>query len=349
MPHPGTTATYTNVQQLVSELRLDEAACRHAIDIAQLSPDSNDWRRYIDHFLTTVGALLILAGVSAFFAWNWADLSHMSKFALIQFGIVANVVLAWRLGIDSSGGRASLFASAFLVGVLLAVFGQVYQTGADPYGLFLGWAVLILPWVVIGRQAGLWMLLQVLLNLGFIMYWTQVLFPPNGWWQLSQLLGPLVWLASLMMDTTMGSIVFAMNAIALLAWEAGSARGISWMQGRWYPRVIALGALSTVLIPTLIMIIAASFGEKGGLSFVSPAIFSASIAACLYFYQYRRLDLFILTLSLFGAIMVIMSLAVHYMVTDIGSLLFLAILLTGQVAAAAYWLRNIAIRWETQS
>lgn len=349
MPQPGTTATYTNVQQLAIELRLDETACRRALEIAQLSPDSNDWRRYIDHFLITVGALLILAGVTAFFAWNWADLSHMSKFALIQFGVVTNVVLAWRLGIDSTGGRASLFASAFLVGVLLAVFGQVYQTGADPYSLFLGWAVLILPWAVIGRQAGLWMLLQMLLNLGFILYWTQVLDPPNGWWQLSQLLGPLVWLASLMMNTTMGSIVFAMNAVALLAWETGSARGVRWMQGRWYPRVIAFGALSTVLIPTLIMIIVASFGEKGGLSFLSPAIFGVSIAACLYFYQYRKLDLFILTLCLFGAIMVIMSLSVRYMVRDIVSLLFLAILLTGQVAGAAYWLRNIAKRWETQS
>jgi hypothetical protein len=190
------------------------------------------------------------------------------------------------------------------------------------------------------------MLLQVLLNLGFIMYWTQVLYPPDGWWQLSQLLGPLVWLASLMMNSTMGGIVFAMNAIALLAWETGSSRGVSWMQGRWYPRVIAFGALSTVLIPTLIVIVAASFGERGGISLISPIICGVAFAACLYFYQFRKLDLFILTLCLFGAIMVIMSLAVRFMFDGIGSLLFLAILLIGQVAGAAYWLREIARRWE---
>ncbi len=346
MAHPGTTASHANIHELAIALRLDETAYRRALEIAGLSPDSNDWRRYIDHFLTAIGALLIVAGVTAFFAWNWADLSHLSKFALIQFGIAANVVLAWRLGIDSIGGRASLFAGAFLVGVLLAVFGQTYQTGADPYGLFLGWAVLILPWVVIGRQAGLWMLLQVLLNLGFIMYWTQVIDPPDGWWQLSQLLGPLVWLGTLMLDSTMGSYVFALNAIALLAWETAAGRGNSWMQGRWYPRVIAFGALSTVLIPTLIMIIAASFGETAGLGFISPLIFGVSFVFCLYFYQFRRLDLFILTLCLFGAIMVIMSLSVRFMFRDIGSLLFLAILLIGLVAGAAYWLRAIAKRWE---
>jgi hypothetical protein len=34
------------------------------------------------------------------------------------------------------------------------------------------------------------------------------------------------------------------------------------------------------------------------------------------------------------------------MFRDIGSLLFLAILLIGLVAGAAYWLRDIAKRWE---
>lgn len=349
MRQPGTAANHANVHEIALELGLDESAYRRALALARLSPGRSEWRRYIDHFLTAVGALLIVAGITAFFAWNWADLGHMTKFGLIQFGIAATALVAWRLGIDSIGGRASLFASAFLVGVLLAVFGQIYQTGADPYGLFLGWAVLILPWVLIGRQAGLWMLFQVLLNLGFIMYWTQVLYPPDGWWQISQLLGPLVWLASLMMDSTMGSIVFALNAIALLAWETGANRGISWMQDRWYPRVIAVGALSTVLVPTLIMIVAASFGERSGLSLISPMIFAASFAACLYFYQYRKLDLFILTICLFGAIMMIMSFTVRTMLRDVGSLLFLAILLIGLVAGAAYWLRDIAKRWEANS
>ncbi len=349
MNRSSTAATNANVHELAVELGLDETAYRRALELARLSPGAATWRRYIDHFLTAVGALLIVAGVTAFFAWNWADLGHMTKFGLIQFGIVATAVLAWRLGIDSIGGRASLFASAFLVGVLLAVFGQVYQTGADPYGLFLGWAVLILPWVIIGRQAGLWMLFQVLLNLGFIMYWTQVLHPPDGWWQISQLLGPLVWLASLMMDSTLGSIIFAMNAIALLGWEVGASHGVSWMQDRWYPRVLAFGALTTVLIPTLIMIVAASFGEHSGLGFTSPLLFAASLAACLYFYQFRKLDLFILTVCLFAAIMVIMSFIGHTMLRDVGSLLFLAALLIGLVAGAAYWLREIAKRWEANS
>lgn len=349
MGQSATTASHSNVNELAAELGLSEAAYRRALEIAGLAPSRSDWLRNISHFLIAVGVLLIVAGVTAFFAWNWAGLGYMKKFALIQSGIVATAVLAWRLGIDSIGGRASLFSSAFLVGVLLAVFGQVYQTGADPYGLFLGWAILILPWVIIGRQAALWMLIQVLLNLAFIMYWTQVLDPPNGWWQLTQLLGPLVWLGSTVMNSDLASSLFVMNTIALLVWETVSRRGVSWMQGRWYPRVIAFSAFSTVLLPTLVIIFAAAFDERGGLTFVSPFLYIAATAACLYYYQYRKPDLFILTICLLGAIMVITSLFVRYMFRDIGSALVLAMLLIGQVAGAAYWLRNVSRRWKAKS
>ncbi len=349
MGHSRTSASHTNVLELATELSLSEAAYRRAFENAQLSPGEKEWLRYIDHFLTAVGALLIVAGITAFFAWNWADLSYMAKFAMIQSGIVATVVLAWRLGIDSIGGRSSLFAGAFLVGVLLAVFGQVYQTGADPYGLFLGWAVLILPWAIIGRQAGLWMLFQTLVNLALIMYWTQVLHPPPGWWQLSQLLGPLVWLGTMIMDSTLASILFAINVTGLLIWEYAANRGVDWMQGRWFPRLLAFGAFNTVLLPTLIIIIVRSFGEKTGLSFLSPALYIAATAACLYFYRYRKPDLLILTLSVFGGIMVLTSLFVRFMFKDAGGVLLLAILLIGQVAGAAYWLRNVSQQWESES
>jgi uncharacterized membrane protein len=205
MAQPGTTANHANVTRLATELSLDEAASRRAMEIAGLIPAAAAWRRYIDYFLMALGVALILTGAAAFLAWNWADLGRMSKFALLQGGIVLTVVAAWRLGLDSVAGRAGLLAAAILVGLLLALYGQVYQTGADPYGLFLTWAIMVLPLVLIGRQAGLWLLLVVLANLTLILYWTQVLNPPEGWWQLAQLLGPIVWLGSTVMDSTLAS------------------------------------------------------------------------------------------------------------------------------------------------
>ena len=342
-------ASHSNVQELAAELSLSENACSRALQLAELAPGRSDWLRYINHFLMTVGALLMVAGVTAFFAWNWADLDYWIKFALIQTGIAGLALLAWRLGIDSMGGRAALFSSAFLVGVLFAVFGQVYQTGADPYGLFVAWSILILPLAIIGRQAALWILFQTLLILALIMYWTQVVDPPNGWWQLAQLLGPLVWLSSTMMDSTLASLVFALNAVALIAWEYAVNRKVTWVQGRTYPRIIGFGALSSVLIPTVVFIVIASFGETIKLGFISPVLYAAASVAALYYYQFRRPDLLMLTMLVFGAILVCSTFFGRFMPMDTAGILMLAILLIGQVAGAAYWLRKVSRRWEAQS
>lgn len=343
------TANYAAVTEMAIAARLSGAACNRSYEIANLQPDHAGWRGYVDKFLMVVGAALIAAGIAAFIAWNWAELDRFAKFALIQSGIFGSAVLAWRFGLSTIAGKSSLFIVAFLTGILFALFGQVYQTGADPYGLFLAWAILILPLCVIGRQAGLWLLLHVLLSLTVIMYYTQVLHPPEGWWQIAQLLGPLVWLGATVTDSTLASTLYALNAIGLVIWEFGAHRGVSWMQGRTYPRLIAFGAFAVVLPSTLIMIFGASFGENAGLHFMSPLLLAIITAVGLWYYQFKRQDLMILTLCLIAAIFVVTSFAIRHVMTGTGSLLFLALLIIGQVAGAAMWLKSVAQRWESRS
>ena len=342
-------ANHANLQDVAATLRLSEVAYLRAIELAELRPSREVWLRYLDHFLTGVGVLFVVAGIAAFFAWNWADLGHMAKFALIQGGIVGAVALAWRFGLESMVGKSSLFAAAFLTGTLLAVFGQVYQTGADPYGLFLAWAILILPWAIIGRQVGIWILIQVLLNLTVIMYYTQVLHPPDGWWQLAQLLGPLVWLGSTLTDSTLASYLFALNGLAVVIWEFGASRGVVWMQGTLFQRLYAIAALTTVLIPTLIIVIAASLDETTRLRTISPILLVAATSASIYYYQYKRHDLLILTSCLLGVIMVITTFFARHLLESEGGLLGLAVLVIAQVAGAAWWLREVSRRWERDS
>ena len=342
------TVTHGNLLELAQQLKLTAQAYRRAADLAGLTASRDDWLRYIDRFLLTLGALLMASGIAAFFAWNWADLGHLTKFALIETALAAATLLTWRWGLDRLPGRLALLVAAILTGVLLAVFGQHYQTGADPYGLFLTWSLLILPWAVIGRQAGLWILFQLLLNLTLILYYTQVLHPPSGWWQLSQLLGPLVWLATTVMDSTLASYLFALNLAALIAWET-SARGIAWMQGRLFPRLFAFIALCTVLLPTLVIIVAAGFEEQARLSTASPLLLLLATSGALYYYRFRRHDLLILTCGLFGAILVITAFAIRHLALDPASLLLIAVLLIAQVAGAAWWLRRISLSWEERA
>lgn len=347
MTSSQTPASHSDLQELASRFAFSDAATERAFELAGLRPGGSTWRDYIGWFTLVVGTALIIAGVAAFFAWNWADLRHFTKFGLIEAGIVVCVIAAWKLGLDSAAGKATLFVAGFLVGVLFAVYGQVYQTGADPYGLFLSWALLVLPWALIGRQHGLWLLWVVLVNLAVIMYWTQVLDPPEGIWQLAQLFGPLFLLGALLTDSVLSGVVFAINAVALVAWEAGAARGSQWMRGALLPRAVAFLALAVVLPPTVIVILAATFGESIGLSLLSPVLLGLATAACIYYYQFRKTDLFILTCCAVAIITTVTSLAIKLMLGGAGSMLLLSLLLIGQVAAAAYWLRGVSRRWES--
>lgn len=64
-----------------------------------------------------------------------------------------------------------------MVGVFMAVFGQIYQTGADSYTLFLTWAIMILPWVIMAQFLPLWVLWLVVANLALSLWWDLGLYP----------------------------------------------------------------------------------------------------------------------------------------------------------------------------
>lgn len=342
-------ATPTRVRELADGLSLSEAARARALALLGVPPDAATWAQALDRFLLALGMLLLLAGIAAFFAWNWADLPRFAKFGLLQAGLVGAVALAWWRGLDTPSGRAALFAAAFLVGLLLAVFGQTYQTGADPYGLFLFWALLILGWALIGRQAAIWMLWILLVNLAFTMYWDQILFPGDDLArQLAEFAGPLFRLLAAMTDFRLAQWVFGLNLLVLLAWETLAARGIGWMQGRWLPRVVAVMALSAIVTATLAVIFL-TLADAGELVMrLVPLWFAVFALVCLWYYRERRQDLFMLAACLLAVIIVVTA-----YVASLGDgyehALLLSLLLIGQTAGATLWLRATARAWRSES
>src|SRR5918999_490511 len=127
---------------------LPPPALDRALEIATATPDHSAWHRFLSRTLALLGTALILAGVVCFFAYNWDRLGRFGKLGLIETGIVAAALVAW-WRLPRVSGQIALTAAAVLVGPLLAVYGQTYQTGADPYGLFLTWALLELALVAL--------------------------------------------------------------------------------------------------------------------------------------------------------------------------------------------------------
>jgi len=334
-------ATSVRLRHVAGRLRLSEESYTRAREIAGLAPDAREWRALIDRFLLAFGAALIVAGVTAFFAYNWAGLHKFWKFGLIEVGIVTGVWLsAWR-GLDTNQGKVALLVAGFLVGVLFAVYGQVYQGGADPYQLFVAWGLLIIGWALIGRQAGLWMLTLVLANLSVILYWTQVLYPQRLG---ADFLGPLVGLTGTFTDPRLADLVFVLNASALLLWEMLARRKVNWMQGRTLPRVVSLIALTPVLFSSLFLIV--GFDRTGRWSGVALVLFGTFAWISLHYFRFRVRDLFILTVCLMGGITIVTTFVAQFSGAGVGIAFVLAALVVGQTAGAALWLRRVAQQWE---
>lgn len=128
------------------------------------------WRQFLNLLLPMLGLSLSISGVLFFFAYNWADLHKFVKLGLLESMLLLLVALAFFTRWSPLMKQLLLTAASFLVGILFAVFGQIYQTGADTYQLFLGWTLFITLWAVATAYPWLWLLWLGLVNTTLYFY-----------------------------------------------------------------------------------------------------------------------------------------------------------------------------------
>ena len=104
----------------------------------------------IKKFFLLFSVVFLIAGVTSFTAYNWATMSNVEKLAVPSVLIIAGL-LAYLFLEKEIYKNLAIFFSSFMIGTLFAVYGQVYQTGADVWILFRNWAIfLIIPMVATG-------------------------------------------------------------------------------------------------------------------------------------------------------------------------------------------------------
>lgn len=316
-------ATPERLQALAAAGVLPPQAMERALELAVASPPRPWWRRFLSTTLMGLGALLALSGVIYFFAFNWAGLHRFGKFGLLMAAIAAAALTAWHLGERTAGQFALLFA-AVLVGPLLAVYGQAYQTGADPYELFLGWGALILPWVILARFAPLWLFEIILANVAAILFWDQVLDDAN--------------------PATLQFALAALNGTAWIAQEILAHRQVDWLQGRWLPRVLAVMTFSPLMIAAEEMFIELE-ADHGVLQVVCTLLLVAALVGMYAFHRRIRSELFFLTLGAACVLTLVTTLvghAVFDIMDDVLAFLFMPLVLIGEIGLVVWWLRNEA-------
>ena len=314
-------ATRAALEALYGVRLLGARARREAVGLVR---PPRMWWAWADRIVLFLGVTLLLAGIVFFFAWNWAAMAPWLKFSLIGGALLACIIGAGCMGFERITGRVTLLAASVLVGVFLAVHGQVYQTGADAFELFLAWAVLILGWVVLARFAALWVVWLTLVNTGVFLYWDQVMVQDSCYF----------------FPAAPFTILAVVNGLALLAREAGHGRGVDWLQDLWHRYLILAAVLTWLTTPVVVMI--TDFDEACIWTWVSAVLWAATLPAAVWFHRTRTRDLLSLTLLAASACVVVLSLLGRGLSEVVGEKVFLLImgfLILGVVSLAVFWLR----------
>lgn len=301
---------------------LDAAAFTRARQWLGPVPDAAQWRRFLDGLALWLGVALLAAGAICFIAANWDELGKFARLYGMQSVLVGAVVAAAWLGIARIAGQAALFLATVLLGGLLALVGQTYQTGADTWELFALWTALALPWALAGRNPALWLLWAAVLNVALALWLG---------------LRPQFWFG----DWDTAALVGVLNLVLLAGWELAAWR---WPEfhGRAGPRLLAAAALLGLTING----IADVFGDERFHVGAATGAWLLAVLALGHVYLRRRRDLAILAML---ALSVIASSTCWFgrVLLDgpgeaIGAWLLLALLVIAQAAVAAIVLRRLA-------
>ena len=321
-------ATPHRLRAAAQAASLSPRALDRGLEIAAATPDAPAWHRFLSRVLALLGTALVLAGVVCFFAYNWDRIGRFGKLGLIEVGIAGAALIGW-WRLPRLSGQIALTAAAVLVGPLLAVYGQTYQTGADPYGLFLTWALLIVPWVIAARFTALWVIEVILLDVAIALWWSQVLSPQ--WAE--------QWVSNFV-------IVALVHAIAIAAWEWQIRRAVPWLRERWAPHELALVGFASLVVAAGSFVVdpadyAGRFNVAGA---IAVALLIAFIVAAFWYFQQVRADRFMITAAgaagLALAAVVVGRIVIEDLDMEGWGFLLVALFVVAEITYGLRWLRQ---------
>ena len=292
-----------------------------ALTLAGASPGDAAWRALVRTALLVLGTALALSGVIFFFAFNWAQLGRLTKLLLVSSGVVSGTLAALFFGVERPAGKAALMAAAGMVGVVLAVHGQVYQTGADSHALFAAWAILISPWALGSGFSPLFVLCVTLLQLAIGLYWGARIDHDV----------PRTWMA------------LELAGVSLTAWAATQTLGktVSWLGASALARWFAFAAFAPLTVAAC-WFLAVDREAGGGIALATTALLIA-----FFVRRFRGRDLFALALAAAATIALVTcglgrALLPRNDRDAAPVFLLLGLVLVGEVAAATAWIRREA-------
>ncbi|MEQ1790215.1 MAG: DUF2157 domain-containing protein [Rickettsiales bacterium] len=283
-------------RQLVDELSVHKLISPEAREYALniLYPAKN-WGLWASRLLLVLGVSLVLAGIIYFFAFNWNEITPAMKLGSVQLAILVCIAAAYFQKLEQLPGKVLLLGASVLVGVFLAVFGQVYQTGADAYNLFIMWAALILPWVIITEFAALWVVWLVIANLALNLYWSQAAQPERD------------------MEFMIISYLAIFNSLFLTLREYFVSKQTKWLEGNWTRVILVVPILILAMIAGITYVVDSGHSNQ---AINISALISVIILVVFYvIYRFKLPDMWSLSATILSGC-IIVEVAILRIVTD---------------------------------
>lgn len=293
-----------------------------AKELAEIKPAPQAWIHFFNQLFVWLGSLAFSLSLIFFFAYNWADLGRFAKFAVIEICLVAFAVVYIKAERYKLVANAAMIVSCLLVGALLALFGQTYQTGADTWQLFASWLAIITPWVVVARLIPAWVLWLALSNISVALYFNT--FSVNHFLLFS------------FADSDSWAL-FLLNTSALCVWQFLSASQ-AWMQRKWMLHL--LGTTSGIIITYIVW---SSLLDSSSDIAMPLLVWGASLASVYYFYRRRTLDLFMLAGGCLSVVLITVTFVAQSIqgIDDLAYFLILTMVVVVPGLIAAVWLKNV--------
>ncbi len=161
------------IHDVVREHNLESDIVDEALR-SNIYTNKTDWTKFLNYLLFGLGIAFSFSGIIFFFAFNWDDLPKFCKMGMVEALIIACISCVLFTKLNLTIKYILLSGAALLVGALFAVFGQIYQTGADAYDFFLAWTVFIALWALVANFPPLWLIFMVLFNTTACLYSKQI-------------------------------------------------------------------------------------------------------------------------------------------------------------------------------
>jgi uncharacterized membrane protein len=326
---------------LIAHYKLDAAAANEALEASHARPTRAELIRFAVRLLQLAGVLSLAAGIVFFIAANWDDFEVLGRFVLVEALLVVAVAIALWKPPPAAAGKYALLMAFILTGVLLALFGQTYQTGADVYELFLTWALLGLVFAIAAQWSVTWGAWVLVLNVALWLYcgWR----PETGWF----------WIVFAGWDIDLAVLVLGpmiVNLALFAVVESLQRTRYEHIAPAWLGRVVLTYAIGFATWAGIVAIFGSELDSRSSGDALALLILLGALGSIAAYAVRQRADVFPLAL-IAGSLIVLTTSALGDALgaSDMGAFFVLALWLIASSTVSGRLLMKLVRTWQPEA